>query len=181
MSLTASNANHSQAISIQTLLEEANQDSLEARKDTKLARAIHHEKNMALLDKNISALQKQQNALGKAGTFNFFIGICSNFFNIGTLALSLALPPLAPVFQAANQGIQGVINSVSQLNPYTKEAGQAGVNAEKFKKWAEVENFQTSIEEEHLKSMTESQQTFKNRMEKALENMERSEETVLKV
>lgn len=166
---------------IQDILAQAESASGDVRKDAKIMRQIHHNKNNRLLDQNISALKKQQSQLGKAGWMNFAIGMMSNLMNIATTVFSAIFPPLAPVFMAVNAALQAGLKAVSQINPFSKNAGKAGVQAQEFQKLAEKEQFKSTLEDERIKAMVESGQIFKNRMEKAIENFQKAQEAAVRV
>lgn len=166
---------------IQDILAQAEEASGDARKDAKIARQLYHDKNSRLLDQNISALKKQQSELGKAGWFNFAIGMFSNLLNVAATALSAFIPPLAPVIMAGNLALQGGLQAVSNINPYTKSAGKAAVDASEFQKLAEKEQFKSGMEDERIKAMVESNQVFKNRMEKTIEILQKSQEAAVRV
>ena len=178
MSLTISNS--VSTASLQDILAQAETAAGDVRKDAKIARKMYHDKNIRLFDKNIGALKKQQSQLGKAGWFNFVVGMVSNFLNIATAVLSAIFPPLAPVFMAVNAAMQGALQAVSHINPFAKKAGAAGIKAQEFQKLAEKEQFRGSMEDERIKAMVESGHIFKNRMEKTIENLQKSQEAAVR-
>lgn len=176
-----SNIGSDKAINIMQLIEEASQITDDQQKDLKITRKLHHQKNMGLLDQNIDSLKDQQKQLGKAGVFNFVLGMVSNFFNLATTIVGTLFPPAAPIANAVNTFLQGVIQSIASLNPHTKKAGEAGVEAEEFKKMAEDESYKFVMEDERLKGTEESNETFKRRMEQAIQDTQKSQEVAVKV
>lgn len=183
MSLSVTNAGSGSSVDVMRLMEEASQAAGDSRKDNKIARRLHHDKNMSLLDKSIGQMKDQQAELGKASKWGFVFGMISNFLNIATQALSAIFPPLAPVFMAVNKAVQSVFGTIGKkvVDDHNLGAGKAGVKSEEFKKMAENENYKFGMEDEHLKASTESHAIFKNRMEKALDNIQKSQEAAIRV
>lgn len=182
MSLSTLQAPSSVSLNIEDMIANADQVSRDIRNDAKITRQLTHQKNMAFVDKHIGKLKEQGNQVGKAGWFNFFIGLASNFVNALTQVLNLVLPGIGPaIAQIANQFVQGMLNAVGQINPHNKKASEAGIKAEAFKKDASHEGYLSQMEDERIKQMVESHQIFKNRMEKAMDHLQKAKETTVKV
>ena len=155
---------------LQDILAQAEEASSDERKDAKITRQLYHQKKMTMLDGNISKLKEQSSQLGKAGWLSFFTGIVAQ----GLQFLDLLVPGLGTVLSTA-------VNQTQSLNPFAKNAREAGVDAENYKKKAEKEDYRFAMEDERIKAMVESDQIFKNRMEKAIENVQKSQEAAVRV
>lgn len=169
------------ALNLQDILAQADKANSDVRKDAKLARRIHHNGRMEQLDKNVSFMKKQADQVKKQGVLNFVFGMINNFLNIATQVLSAIFPPFAPIFMAINKAIQGILGAIQQLDPHGNKARKAGTQAEEAKKNAEQESFLTSMDDEHLKQTEESQRLTSNRLEQAIQNLQKSHDAILRV
>lgn len=166
---------------LQEILAEAENAFSDSRKDAKITRQLHHDKNMLLLDQNIGSLKDQASQLGKAGWLNFIVGVVSNLAAIATQVIGILLPGVgAFIASVVNQVIQGVGQAISALDPFGKKARAAGIQGEDHKKNAENESKRFGMEDERLRQMETSQQTFKNRMEKSMEQLEKAQEAAVR-
>src|SRR3989338_3861248 len=81
-------------VDVMTLMEEASQTAADSIKDAKIARKLHHNKNMRLMDQSIGKMRDQQDQLKKASGLGFVFGMISNMMNMVTQVLSAIFPEI---------------------------------------------------------------------------------------
>lgn len=181
MSIGISSSGGSQ-VNLLEALAQADKVASDSKKDSKITRQLHHQKNMRHLDDNVAKLKEQSDQIGKAGWFNFIVGMFSNLFNIAAQIISVALPGLGTaIANVVNTGLQSILQGISQLNPFSKNAREAGIEAEESKKLAQNAQFKFDMEDERLDAMTDSQGILKRRMERAIEDVQKSQEAAVNV
>lgn len=156
------------------LLAEADKSALDVRKESKTSRLLARQKEERMLNERISLLKEQNEALSDSAWYQFAIGMVSNVLNLASWAVSVLVPPVAPVVQVANQTAQGALNGVAQIDPNSKKARELGVDAEVAQKKANAEGLRATLAEEHMKEAEESARTVQNRLEKAIDNLQQS-------
>lgn len=169
------------AVNIQDILAEFNQASQGARKDSRIARELHHQKSMRFLDGQISQLKAQQSRMGSSALLQFFTNMFTQLLNVAATVLGMVLQPTAAIItQISNRVLQTVLQGIAILDPHAKKARELGVQAEEQKKNAEAENHKTTIAGDHIRNEEESLKLVTSRLEKALDNIHGSREVVLK-
>lgn len=181
MSIGISSSNGS-SVNLMEILAQADKVASDSKKDSKVMRQLYHQKNMRHLDGNIAKLKEQSSQIGKAGWFNFIVGMFSNLFNIASMVVSVVLPGVGTAIATmANSAMQGLLKGIAQLNPFSKKARNAGIQAEEFKKLAKNSQYKFDMEDERLDAKTESQSIFKRRMERAIEDVQKAQEAAVRV
>jgi hypothetical protein len=180
MSLSVSAATTTSPVNINSLLAQTDAVSADAKKDASIERKIHHDKQVRALDQSIGAMKDQQAQTKKAGMKNFIMGLVSTFLNMVTQVINFVAPGAgAAISNIVNGAFQGVIQQLSQ-NP-SQGAQDSQIEAQKYQQVAENEQYQTQIANEQLDSETENQRVIRNRMEKAMQDMQEARQATLKV
>lgn len=177
-----STAGEGSSIDINTLMAEFDKSSSEDRKINKASREANFSKRMGLLDKNISALKKQNDEMSKASKLGFVFGLISNLMNLATQVISAICPPLAPVFVAVNKALQGLMGVVSQklVGDAQSQASKAATQAEEMKKDAESASHATNIDEERLAQTAEIKQQVLASLKQALALQQQAKEAAIR-
>ncbi len=166
-----------QSFDAQGIMEEADSMYADQRKDAKIARNLSHQKRMGAMDQNIGKLREVQDQTKKAGKFSFITGIIGTIVSSAIKLLDLVVPGLGTILSSVTQG---VTQGVQQMNPHTEKAADAKVDAEEYTKKAENYSHQSQINQEQETAASESQQTCKRRLEKAIDNLQQAQSAAVR-
>lgn len=158
------------SVNIQELMAETDKNNIESRKSAKLKREHHHRKVMAHKDQSIRKMEKQHSKMGSAIIFGFFMDLFSQFVQ----KLDLLAPGLGTGLSKVGQFLQA-------MNPFQRAADQAGIDAKKFDKLAEQESGLLKRAEERATELGQHRQIQNSRLEKALHELQESQEATVRV
>ena len=159
-----------QGINLETLEALMDQGSAEEKRSIKNRIAHHHHKAMGLIEQRIQNLEKQKKNQWLGSLFGLFVNLVSQ----ASQFLNLWMPGLGT-------GVSKAVALLGQINPFTNKAESAELEAVKAQEESTQELSQKTRAENDLQDWKSHELRIRERLSKAQENLERSQEVAVRI
>ncbi|HLD44739.1 MAG TPA: hypothetical protein VJC18_04835 [bacterium] len=153
------------------LMAEEQKSYSEQIKNNRAMKNAHFQKRMNMLDNNIDKLKDSQSQTRKSGFFNAIVGVVGSLLSQAAQYLNTVVPGLGTAVSTALSGITKLLQS---QDPFAKNAGEAQIAAEDYKKLAEYEGNRSQLYADDAESARSSKQAVTQRISKSIDNQQDS-------